>query len=236
MVAPLPDGGFDLTAALVNMQLPEIEQKFLTPQKARFAGPVPFPYSRKKVLSFACGSNHLLVVARNVGEGIATLYSSGQNSSGQLGLPEEISVVHELTEVRSDVSLVAAGPYHSYMVDGDNRRMFACGQNSYAQLGLGHSKSPQFGLQPVAFPEPVLLTKIASGGSHGMAVDADNTLYTWGFGVMGATGHHKAANGEEGGDIFRPTKLNLQSKKKILDCGGGGQNSAVVLSELDHED
>lgn len=236
IVAPLLDGGFDVTAAFLEMTVPEVLQRFLTPHKARFAGPVPFPYSRKKVLSFACGSNHLLVLARNVGEGITTLYSSGQNSSGQLGLPQEIPEVHELTEVRPHVSLVAAGPYHSYMVDGDGHKMFACGQNSYAQLGLGHSRSPQFGWQAVAFPEPVLLTKITSGGSHGMAVDADNTLYTWGFGTMGATGHAHAADGEEGGDILRPTRLNLKSNKKILDCGGGGQHSVVLLSEKDHEE
>lgn len=235
IVAPLPDGGFNLSKALETMKQDEIMRKFLTPNHARFAGPVPFPRSRKEVLSLACGSNHLLVVARNRGEGIASLYSSGQNSSGQLGLPEEVESVHELTEVREHVALVAAGPYHSYIVDGDGHLMFACGQNSYAQLGLGHSRSPQFGLQPVAFPEPVLLTRIAAGGSHGMALDADNTLYTWGFNEMGATGHMRNAIGETDGDIFRPTKLNLHSKKKILDFGGGGQHSAIVLSEKYHQ-
>ncbi|GAX20487.1 regulator of chromosome condensation [Fistulifera solaris] len=234
IAAPEPNGDFNLTEALQGMTEAQVLQHFLTPAPARFAGPVPFP--RKEVLSLACGSNHLLVLARNRGGGIPTLYSSGQNSSGQLGLPEEIESVHELTLVREHVGLVAAGPYHSYIVDEDGHLMYACGQNSYAQLGLGHSKSPQFGWQPVAFPEPVLLLKVAAGGSHGMALDANNTLYTWGFNTMGATGHHRAANGEKGGDLLRPTKLNLRSSKKILDFGGGGQHSTVVLSTRDFED
>ncbi len=214
----------------------EIMRVFLTPQSARFAGPISYPYPRKEVISVACGANHLLVLARNRGEGSATLYSSGLNSYGQLGLPEDINMVHELTEVRERVGLIAAGDYHSYFVDIDGHFMYGCGANDYAQLGLGHVRSPQFGAQQIKFPHPVVITKIAAGGSHGMALDANNFLYTWGNGNLGGTGHARNARGEVGGDMLRATKLDLNSEKTVLDFAGGGQFSAVVLSENDYEE
>ena len=225
----------------------KIMRNFLTPQC------VPFPYSKKEVLSLACGSNHLLVLARDRDDGSKTLYGSGLNTWGQLGLPkddkpieDDTSVkddtsakddtsVRELTELRTDVGLIAAGPYHSYIVDEDGYRMFASGKNAYGQLGLGPSGDPHFGFEQIAFPRPILLTKIAAGGGHGMALDNHNTLYTWGFGAMGATGHLCDVDQKEEGDIFRPTRLDLPSRTKILDFGGGSQFSAVVLSDNDHE-
>ncbi len=214
----------------------EIMQTFLTPQPARFKGPIPYPYPQKDVLSVACGSMHLLVLARNRGEPTVTLYSSGQNGSGQLGLPVEVQDVHELTRVRDNVGLIAAGAAHSYLVDAGGHRMYGCGENSRAELGLGHWNSPQFCWQPISFPGPILLTKIASGGGHGMALDIDNSLFTWGFGEEGQTGHVCDASGFPGGDLLRPTKLDLNSNKTILDFAGGEKSSAVVVSENDYEE
>ena len=78
-----------------------VRDKFLNPSAVRFAGAV----SKKTVLFVACGSYHLLVVAREPNQFQSTLYASGLNQYGQLGLgvDEKGKGVdrHELTPVSS---------------------------------------------------------------------------------------------------------------------------------------
>ncbi|GAX11030.1 hypothetical protein FisN_2Lu559 [Fistulifera solaris] len=169
------------------------------------------------------------VVAKNWGDTNATLYGSDLNYSGQLGLSDRIKSVHVLTELRKNVLIVAAGSYHSYTVD-DEGRMFATGQNMYAQLGLGAGGGQHFGFEQVTFPGPFVLTRIAAGNTHGRALNSNKTLYMWGFVGEGATGQPCIA-GDEEKDICHPTKVDLPSQKQILDFCSGGQFSAVVIRE-----
>jgi regulator of chromosome condensation len=52
---------------------------------------IPAPFSKKMVaVSVACGVGHLVVVAREVGSIDSTVYASGLNETGQLGLGDTI--------------------------------------------------------------------------------------------------------------------------------------------------
>jgi Regulator of chromosome condensation (RCC1) repeat len=92
-------GEFDLKKPHVNkdgtFDYPFICEKFLRPGPVRFA----VGSQKKTVLTVACGSMHLLVVAREPNQFQSTLYSSGRNQYGQLGHGDEI-IRHELTPVR----------------------------------------------------------------------------------------------------------------------------------------
>jgi alpha-tubulin suppressor-like RCC1 family protein len=72
-----------------------VNDKFLTPLPPVWAG-LP---TQKHVLAVACGSYHILVSARNVGEFATSLYTSGLNQYGQLGHGDTVNR-HELTAVR----------------------------------------------------------------------------------------------------------------------------------------
>lgn len=68
---------------------------------------IPSPFSKKMVaVSVACGSGHLVVVAREDGSIDSTVYASGLNSTGQLGLGDRINR-KLLTPVRIELMIVS---------------------------------------------------------------------------------------------------------------------------------
>lgn len=68
-----PDGKFHVES---------LRETFLKPHPVHFAGSP----SKMSVISFACGSGHLMVVAREEGSIETTVYGTGLNKEGQLGL------------------------------------------------------------------------------------------------------------------------------------------------------
>jgi hypothetical protein len=112
------------TAGVFDMKKPHIKNniydldfvrnQFLKPSPVRFAAGNP----KKTVLNVACGSFHLLVVAREPHQFQSTLYSSGLNQYGQLGLGDG-PARHELTPV-SFLSLSLR------LVIGYNAEAFVC--------------------------------------------------------------------------------------------------------------
>jgi alpha-tubulin suppressor-like RCC1 family protein len=98
MVNPNEKGEFDLLKAHIfedgSYDNEFIREKFLNPSPVRFAIGSP----KKTVLTVACGSYHLLVVAREPNDFKSTLYSSGLNNYGQLGHGDIVNR-HELTPV-----------------------------------------------------------------------------------------------------------------------------------------
>jgi alpha-tubulin suppressor-like RCC1 family protein len=104
MIMSDQNGKFDLKKAHTKVtandgKLPYdfdfIREKFLKPSPVRFAA-IGSP--KKTVLTVACGTCHLLVVAREPNQFQSTLYSSGLNQYGQLGLGDNVDR-HELTPV-----------------------------------------------------------------------------------------------------------------------------------------
>jgi alpha-tubulin suppressor-like RCC1 family protein len=208
-----------------------VRDKFLTPSPPRWNGTIPFP--KKQILSVACGGSHLLVAARDPHDGIPYAYSSGLNKDGQLG-HGDTTTRHELTRVEalSNVHAVAAGSHHSLALSAYGKQLHSFGRGQFGQLGIGNvtSEADIFKTSPqlVLFPKRVIVTKIACGDSHSMAVTIEKELYTWGFGTMLATGHVRNAIGEEGKDMLRPSRLVIGSP---LCVSGGGHHSVVLVHE-----
>ena len=75
--------------------------------KLHFLKPLPVPFPRNKqlaVISVACGVGHLKVVAREPGRIESTVYGSGLNGDGQLGLGDQVDR-EVLTPVSCDTSI-----------------------------------------------------------------------------------------------------------------------------------
>ncbi|KAK3254661.1 hypothetical protein CYMTET_36132, partial [Cymbomonas tetramitiformis] len=65
--------------------------------------------------------------------------------------------------------------------------VFACGDNSAGQLGLGHKKMKQ-GLGRVVMPKAISIAHIVAGGHHNLLLTEDNEMYSWGKNGQGQLG------------------------------------------------
>jgi regulator of chromosome condensation len=92
---------------------------------------------------------------------------------------------------------------------------------------------------PVKFPgtERIVLSDIACGDRHSLALTTENEVYSWGFGTTGPTGHKTVHTTIDDEDIFVPTKLDLKKhlgqNTLTYQISGGGQHTLLVeyLSE-----
>jgi regulator of chromosome condensation len=134
---------------------------------------------------------------------------------------------------------VAAGEHFSLALNIHGTVLYAFGRADYGSLGIDTRKPDEQSMPkgssvnvptPVVFPgaERIILSKIACGDRHSLAITTENEVYSWGFGTTGPTGHETV--GDE--DIFVPTKLNLKKHlgQNVLtyQIAGGGQHTLLV--------
>jgi alpha-tubulin suppressor-like RCC1 family protein len=140
------------------------------------------------VIAVAGGSTHALALKSD-----GTVLAWGGNQSGQIGdgtahmdRPTPVGVAG--LGQGSGVVSIAAGESFSLAAKGDGS-LVAWGNNQSGQLGDGMSGQDQN--TPVAvrrFSASVPLRSLAAGGSHSLAVTADNQVWAWGSNSAGQLG------------------------------------------------
>ena len=189
----------------------------------------------RKVLSLACGYDHLLVVVEN-----HEVYSSGVNNYGQLG-HGDVNGRQSLTKINAlkGIAQVAAGRGFSYFVDQTGRKISACGLGRHGQLGLpvlpGRDPSSLDRKLPIRVPliyeeeQPIveeqqpLVKQISCGIDHVLLVTSNGDIYSWGNGKEGKCGH-----GIPEEVFWRPKKLESNPFKKYLHVSAGFRSSLGV--------
>jgi alpha-tubulin suppressor-like RCC1 family protein len=133
-------------------------------------------------ITIASGYYHTLAIKTNL-----TLWSWGDNSSGQLGLGNtELYSVPSPVGMDSDWSMVRGGANHT-LATKTNLTIWSCGANSIwdggqflpgGQLGLGDSVDrnalTQIGTDSDWFT-------VAAGAAHTIAIKTNRTLWAWGW-------------------------------------------------------
>ena len=183
--------------------------------------------------TIGCGGFHLLITT--VDSRGCHVYGSGLNNYGQLGVgvsdedgrPQDSKSLIPVP-LLEDVPIVAfaAGQHHSLALSSAGQ-IWAWGRGDCGQLGI--KDKPESGFC-VETPQKVPLEDVAAiscGSAHCLVLTRDNDIYTWGYGDGNALGHGKER------DENRPTKLNLTvgGGQKVLQLGGGGQHSAILLAK-----
>ena len=84
-----------------------------------------------------CGFYHTLILKND-----GTLWGTGNNYSGQLGLGDTSSryTFTEITTNIDDIKSVYCGSQHTFILENDGT-LWSCGYNDYGQLGLGDNTS-----------------------------------------------------------------------------------------------
>jgi alpha-tubulin suppressor-like RCC1 family protein len=207
----------------------------------------------RRIVDFACGDSHLLVVARDENSFETRVYSAGRNHTGQLGMGDQM-LRHVLTPIKAldnkRICKVAGGSNHSFALNmlGDN--LYAWGSSKDGALGLfgaehEHMQRPRVFSLPelVAFPQSLQgarIVDIIAGDNTTFAITNQYNVYTWGFNVNGQAGI--SCNTLE--VIGRPRKVDpmesiqLQNagttttKCLVLRASAGGQHSLLLLKRF----
>lgn len=130
------------------------------------------------VVGVAAGRWHSLAIKND-----GSVWAWGANNAGQLGDGNEGFDFNSPVPVRvtdlTDVTVVAAGAYHSLAIKGDGTA-WAWGDNVVGQLGDGTSCDGNRSPTPVAVSGLSDVIAVAGGRYHSLAATADGTAWVWG--------------------------------------------------------
>jgi alpha-tubulin suppressor-like RCC1 family protein len=206
---------------------------------------------KRRIVDFACGDSHLLVVARDENTFGTRVYSAGRNHTGQLGMGDQMHR-HVLTPIKAldkkNICKVAAGSFHSFALSMFGDILYAWGSSKDGVLGLfdaehEHMRSPRvFSLpMPVLFPQSLRgarIVDIVAGDNTAFAITNQHNVYAWGFNVYGQTGISCTVLEV----IGRPRKLDPMetvqvgnpeaTKCWVLRAAAGGQHSLLLLKRF----
>lgn len=136
--------------------------------------PSPFVYRWLHPVQISCGKAHSAIIDVH-----STLYCFGLGTNGQLGQGDNnVESSHEPLCVSyltsTHVQYVACGSNHTLCVSVENR-VFAWGDNSFGQLGMGCKTTQPVGL-PYWVEKLVSVRKVACGGNQSFVMTKTNVL------------------------------------------------------------
>lgn len=128
------------------------------------------PVAIKKIATMDSGAAYLAVDG--------TVYVTGQNLGGQLGIPGSASGCTSPAKIPNFIDIVdiSCGASHTVYLKNDGTA-YAAGSNSKGQLGLGHFNPTN---APVKIASLTGVKEIQCGYEHSLILTGDGTAYTCG--------------------------------------------------------
>lgn len=156
----------------------------------------------------SAGLNHSLAVKAD-----GSLWGWGSNQFGQVG---DGTTVDKLSPVRvgtaNDWVSVSAGGFSSFALKA-NGTLWAWGQNLAGVLGNGNEQNQSVPVQ-VLNPGASKYVAVSTGGEHTLALQADGTLWAWGFNLHGQLGNGSVV------DSLTPVQVGNATGWKAISAGG----------------
>ncbi len=125
-----------------------------------------------------------------------TLYTWGQNTSGQLGHSPGVSPVSLPKSIAGSWKAVAMGDDFTLAID-QNDKLWAWGSNGSGQLGIGSTVASSSAPVLVSLPSNAVVRRVVAGQAHAVAlVDRGATtglVYVWGANGSGQLGQNNTA-------------------------------------------
>jgi alpha-tubulin suppressor-like RCC1 family protein len=172
------------------------------------------------VTAIAGGGYHSLALT-STGQVLAW----GYNSFGELGngttssstTPVAVSLPSGTT-----VTAIAGGSYHSLALTSSGQ-VLAWGDNVEGELGNGTTTSSSTPVQ-VSLPSGTIVTAIAGGGYHSLALTSSGQVLAWGNNAYGQLGNGTTTNSST------PVAVSLPSGTTVTAIAGGGSHSLALTS------
>ncbi len=172
--------------------------------------PISVP-SSARFKEVSCGLHHVLAVTVN-----GAVFAWGSNQSGQLGLgtldPTSVHTPREVSTMSPprECAHVAGGEAHSLLLTVGGA-VFACGEGTYGQLGVGdlpgkRARGADERRSTTCLPaftkvvwnaedDPAqMVSQVSAGWGHSAFVTVSGELYTFGWGFYQQLGHGTSSN------------------------------------------
>ena len=152
----------------------------------------------------------------------------GDNHSGQLGdgtIIDRHRPVGVQLPAGTTVTALATGGKHSLALTSAGT-VLAWGSNHFGQLGDGKTVDSHTPVQ-VSMPNGTVVTAIAAGGSHSLAVTAAGTVFSWGENQYGQLGDGTTV----ASDV--PVRVRLPRGAKVV-AVRASYNYSVALTAAGH--
>ena len=150
-----------------------------------FTAVPPFPEG-VVVAQIVAGDLHTMICAQD-----GTVFACGYNSYGELGLGDYDyrNYFTAVTTLPKGVVIkqVIAGSNHTMILAKDSR-VFACGDNSNGQLGLGHEEQMITFTAVPTLPDGKVATQVIAGEDYTMIIAEDGTVFACGWNAEGQLG------------------------------------------------
>ncbi|HSD13671.1 MAG TPA: T9SS type A sorting domain-containing protein [Flavobacterium sp.] len=153
-------------------------------------------------LKIASANGHTIAIASD-----GTLWSWGNNPSGQLGLGDT-TVRIAPTQIGTDNDWQSISPSSAIKTNGT---LWVWGSNNNGQLGLGDTTNR---LSPIQLgTDTNWLSTTVGSSAHSLAIKTDGTLWSWGYGASGQLGL--------GGiySVSTPTQVGTATNWKSISTG-----------------
>ena len=195
--------------------------------------PVPVSLaSGTTVTAIAGGGGHSLALTST-----GRVLAWGNNSHGQLGngtytysrTPVPVSLPLGPRGQPTIVTAIAAGALHSLALTTGGQ-VLAWGDNTYGQLGNGGSgtlsNTPVFATLPLS---TTVVTAIAGGGIHSLALTSDGGALAWGNNRYGQLGNGTTTS-TGCACVPTPAQVNFAPGTIVAAIAGGGVHSLALTS------
>jgi alpha-tubulin suppressor-like RCC1 family protein len=143
--------------------------------------------STKNIVSVSAGTSFSICLDKN-----GRLYSSGLNTSGELGInlttvvPNQFNAIEYFTSNNIKIIQIASGNYFTlYLTDCGT--VYGTGYNPNGQLGLGNTTNRNLPLKINAL-EGIFISKIATRGESSLFLSNKGTVYGCGINSSGQLG------------------------------------------------
>lgn len=152
----------------------------------------------------------------------------GKTSQGQLGMGgiEESTVTEprplkSLQKSRVRVRQIACGHAHTLVLT-EAGEVLSCGSNEQGQCGQDISSTRPAAIESLCAPR-VIVSQVACGHAHSLALTTDGAVYAWGNNELGQAGVSPSIS-----NLGQPQVVESLVKKKVLQVACGGHHNLAL--------
>ena len=186
--------------------------------------------SRKIIIAIAGAESHTVALTSE-----GKVYAWGRNNEGELG---DGTTISRSTPVATDMSGVLSGKIVTAITVGDEHtvaltsegKVYAWGRNTYGQLGDGTftNRTTPTAVNTSGVLSGKIVTAIAAGGDHTVALTSDGQVFDWGNNTYGQLGNGTIAHNSMPVAAFSGGVL---SGKIVTRIAAGGVHTLARISD-----
>ena len=183
----------------------------------RLNAPTRLPSMGERAVSVSAGAAHLLALAAD-----GSVYGHhgrlGHGDRQSQSLPKKVEAL-----AGQRVVAVSAGGFHSLAITADGA-VWSWGGGGFGKLGHGDTQAQLLPKKVEAFAGQHVVA-VSAGPNHSLALTADGSVWSWGYGAFGKLGHGDVQ------DQLLPKKVEAFADQRVIAASVGQHHSLALTAD-----